>query len=85
MATTITVRLFAAAKAAVGAGELALPAPATLAETLERAATAAADPGQARRVFARCTFLVDGIATDQTETPLATGAALDVLPPFSGG
>lgn len=84
-AAPITVRLFAAAKAAVGAPEVALPASGTIAEALAVVGAAAIDPPSAERVFARCTFLVDGVAVPDPATPLRPGATLDVLPPFAGG
>ncbi|PZU46999.1 MAG: molybdopterin synthase sulfur carrier subunit [Microbacterium sp.] len=84
-AAPITVRLFAAAKAAVGAPEVALPSSGTIAEALAAVGATAIDSPAAERVFARCTFLVDGVAATDLATPLRPGATLDVLPPFAGG
>ncbi|MGB4777162.1 MoaD/ThiS family protein [Microbacterium sp.] len=89
MTTTVTdavrVRLFAAAKAAVGAPEVTVSAAATVADALEQVAASAARPAEAARVFARCSFLVDGVAAVDPATPLRAGTTLDVLPPFAGG
>lgn len=85
-AAPTTVRLFAAAKAAVGVAELTLPASApTITDALAQAMASAVDPAAAARVFARCTFLVDAVARTDPQTPLPPGATLDVLPPFAGG
>lgn len=37
------------------------------------------------RVLDRCTVLVDGQASDDVTTVVATCATIDVLPPFAGG
>jgi molybdopterin converting factor small subunit len=71
----VTLRFFAAARAAVGSPELAA-APGTLAELL----AAFESP-----VLARCSFLVNGIATTSLTTVLVDGDVVDVLPPFAGG
>ncbi|WP_435079844.1 MoaD/ThiS family protein [Clavibacter michiganensis] len=39
----------------------------------------------ATHVLARCTYLVEGVATTDCDAPLTDGSAVDVLPPFSGG
>lgn len=86
--STIRVRLFAAAKAAVGVGEVAVAvavAGRTIADALEVVAAEASDPAAARRVFARSSFLVDGVATTEPSASLDQAATLDVLPPFAGG
>lgn len=78
----LQVRYFAAAKAAMGAGEERigpLPDLATLITDATRRVPAAAG------VLARCSFLVDGVATTDPDTPLRPGARVDVLPPFAGG
>lgn len=81
---TVQVRLFAAAKAAVGAAERSASG-STIAEALADLAAGAADPAAARRVFARSSFLVDGVATTDPATPLSGAATIDILPPFAGG
>lgn len=91
----VHVRYFAAAKAAVGAGEETVVLPAgslvrdLVADAVGRAAGRASfelrapgtDPAD---VFARCAFLLDGQTVDDS-APLADGSRLDVLPPFAGG
>jgi molybdopterin converting factor small subunit len=76
----VTVRLFAAARAAAGTSEVQVEA-----ATVEQALTAIAlaHPGVSR-VLPQCSYLVDGLSA-QTTTALAHGATLDVLPPFAGG
>jgi molybdopterin converting factor small subunit len=82
---TVTVRYFAAAKAASGIDEEALtvPAPTTVAAVLE--AAVAEHGADLERVLERCSYLRNTIAVHGTATPLADGDALDVLPPFAGG
>lgn len=75
----ITVRLFAAAADVVGTKQLTMHA-ATVADVV----TQLSDARTTAEVIARCSFLVDGArATEQTA--LASGAVVDVLPPFAGG
>lgn len=81
---SVTVRLFAAAKAAVGRPEQTASG-ATIGDVLGDVAATAADPAAATRVFARSSFLVDGVATSDPAAPLRAGQTLDVLPPFAGG
>lgn len=77
----VTVRLFAAAREAVGAAQVEVPAGplAQVAESLGR-------DDRARRVLAMSTWLVAGVrhgARDAVDLP--DGAVVDVLPPFAGG
>jgi molybdopterin converting factor small subunit len=84
----VTIRYFAAAKAAVGRGIETVTtdaADSTIASVLASVASAAADPATASDVLARCSFLHNHRATTDTSTPLADGDTLDVLPPFAGG
>lgn len=79
----VGVRLFAAAREAVGEAEVAveLPPDATIADALD-----AVDPaGSASAVLARCSILVDGAAEPDRDARLGDGTTLDVLPPFAGG
>ncbi|MCX4994519.1 MoaD/ThiS family protein [Streptomyces longwoodensis] len=81
----VTVRFWAAAKAAAGVAEEPYDA-VTLAEAL--AAVRARHPGELTRVLLRCSFLVDGdpVGTRAHETVrLAEGGTVEVLPPFAGG
>ncbi|MDN3245456.1 MoaD/ThiS family protein [Streptomyces mutabilis] len=81
----VTVRYWAAAKAAAGVAEEAYDA-ATLGEAL--GAVRERHPGELTRVLLRCSFLVDGdpVGTREHETVrLADGGTVEVLPPFAGG
>jgi molybdopterin synthase sulfur carrier subunit len=82
--TGITVRYWAAARAAAGLGEESFPAPSTLgalrASILDRHPESDRLPG----VLAVCSVLVDG---RQPGTPalLEAGVTVEFLPPFAGG
>ncbi|MFF7313734.1 MoaD/ThiS family protein [Streptomyces sp. NPDC008137] len=81
----VTVRYWAAAKAAAGVAEEPYEA-VTLAEALD--GVRARHPGELERVLRRCSFLVDGdpVGTRGHETVrLADGGTVEVLPPFAGG
>ncbi|MGW0598310.1 MoaD/ThiS family protein [Streptomyces sp. NPDC002776] len=81
----VTVRYWAAAKAAAGVAQEPYEA-ATLADAL--AAVRARHPGELSRVLLRCSFLIDGdpVGTREHETVrLADGGTVEVLPPFAGG
>ena len=88
MSADVTVRYWAAAKAAAGVAEEAFPAVATLADLLDsvRARYGAGSPLDV--VLGRCSYLVDEVSPG-TRPPLdvvlAPGAVVDVLPPFAGG
>jgi molybdopterin synthase sulfur carrier subunit len=73
--TMVTVRFFAAARAAVGERTVTIDAT-TIGAILDRFD----DP-----VVARCSFLVNGVATRDSATVLVAGDEVDVLPPFAGG
>lgn len=81
----ITVRYFAAARAAAGLPneDLDIRDGATVADAIE---AIAGQHGEAlRKVLPACSFLVDSVAVRDRTTPLRPGAELDVLPPFAGG
>lgn len=81
----VTVRYWAAAKAAAGVAEEPYDA-ATLSEAL--AAVRQRHPGELARVLQRCSYLIDGdpVGTREHETVrLAEGGTVEVLPPFAGG
>ena len=86
-AAVLTVRFFAAAKAAVGSAEISLTVPGSLSieGALDIVARESADPARAQQVFARCSFLVNAVAVTDESTVLEDGDTLDVLPPFAGG
>jgi molybdopterin converting factor small subunit len=82
---TVTVRYFAAAKAAAGTPEetIELPAESTLDDVL--GAVRAGHGPELSRVLERCSFLVDEVAARRLDLPLGDASAVDVLPPFAGG
>jgi sulfur-carrier protein len=83
--TTVTVRYFAAARAAAGVETepIELPAGATITDAL---ATVREQHGaDLARVLERCSFLLDEVAVRDRSAPLPDGATIDVLPPFAGG
>ena len=77
----VTLRYWAAAKAAAGTGQEQLEA-ATLDELVQRAG-ALHGPGLSA-VLSRCAFLVDGVRS-HGQDPLVCGATVEALPPFAGG
>ncbi|CDO90731.1 molybdopterin synthase sulfur carrier subunit [Mycobacterium triplex] len=80
----VTVRYFAAARAAAGAETetVVLRAGATVAELVERLAA----PGtRLATVLDRCSYLCDGVAVRDETKALRSGNTIDVLPPFAGG
>ncbi|MGP4053834.1 MoaD/ThiS family protein [Mycobacterium sp. 4D054] len=80
----VTVRYFAAARAAAGTeSELLHVGPAgTVAHLVDL--LKARDAGLAR-VLARCSYLLDGVAVRDMDSELRHGQTVDVLPPFAGG
>ena len=83
--TTVTVRYFAAARAAAGveSEQVDVPNGATLDDAL--AAIRARHGAELGRVLDRCSFLLDEVAVRDRTGPLPEGATVDVLPPFAGG
>ena len=82
---TVTVRYFAAARAAAGVEtELVDVPPGTTLDLLFK--TVRATHGdELGRVLDRCSFLLDEVAVRDRDAVLHDGAAVDVLPPFAGG
>ena len=80
----VTVRYFAAARAAAGAETetLTVEPNTTVAELVDRLGRR--DPKLAA-VLRRCSYLCDGVAVRDREMPLQSGHTVDVLPPFAGG
>ncbi len=77
----VTVRFYAAARAAAGTSELAMEI-STVQELLEQCS------GMNERlaeVISTCTFLVDGIADSNLGRNLNGAQQVDVLPKFAGG
>jgi len=83
--TTVTVRYFAAARAAAGveSERLDVPADGTVEDLLS--AVGARHGAELARVLERCSYLLDEVAVRDRATPLPEGATIDVLPPFAGG
>jgi len=90
----VTVRYFAAARAAAGLTEETLPVPAASEATgkpdaLTSVGSVLAAIGQRHpgltAVLPRCSFLLDEIAVHGPATVVRDGQVLDVLPPFAGG
>jgi molybdopterin converting factor small subunit len=82
---SVTVRYFAAARAAAGRDEesLELPAPATVADVI---GAAQQRHGEAlARVLQRCSYLHNATAVHDHGISLQDGDQIDVLPPFAGG
>lgn len=80
---TVTVRLFAAARAAAGTAELHVAAGPV--DAVVRDVAAGRSPRFAQ-VLAISSLVSDGVRLDPRDpTPLPAGAVLDVLPPFAGG
>jgi sulfur-carrier protein len=83
--TTITVRYFAAARAAAGveADKVQVPSTATVADLLD---VVRGEHGpELARVLARCSYLLDEVAVRDHDVPVSNATSLDVLPPFAGG
>ena len=80
----LTVRYFAAARAAAGAeSETVVVRPGTtVAELVDRLAVKGS---RLATVLSRCSYLCDGIAVRDETKALQSGDTLDVLPPFAGG
>ena len=80
----VTVRYFAAARAAAGAESetVVLRPGTTVAELVERLAVHGT---RLAAVLSRCSYLCDGIAVRDEATALRPGGTIDVLPPFAGG
>ena len=84
MAMKVTVRYFAAARAAAGFDdEIIGVAPGTtlgaLVQSLRERDAALA------KVLSRCSYLCDGIAVRDLGLTLRDAQTVDVLPPFAGG
>jgi molybdopterin synthase sulfur carrier subunit len=80
----VTVRYFAAARAAAGTEDetVEIPRETTIDGLLARLRERGADLS---RVLERCSFLCDGVAVRDRTVQLRTNQIVDVLPPFAGG
>ena len=74
-----TVRFWAAARQAAGHGEELC-----LAATVGELRDQLAERSELTKVISMASFLVDGVRGD-ADTPIKSGAIVDVLPPFAGG
>ncbi|WP_082983261.1 MoaD/ThiS family protein [Mycobacterium sp. 1423905.2] len=83
-AIEVTVRYFAAARAAAGLENetVTVPLGTSVAGLVERLA---AGSDRLATVLRRCSFLRDGIAVRDDTAALSAGDTVDVLPPFAGG
>ncbi|GAA1678569.1 molybdopterin synthase subunit MoaD2 [Fodinicola feengrottensis] len=83
--TSVTVRYFAAARAAAGTeAELVETAPhSTVAQLVRQLADQHGE--KLADVLERCSYLVDGIAASDRAVRLPGGGTVDILPPFAGG
>ncbi|MGB6206990.1 MoaD/ThiS family protein [Mycobacterium sp.] len=81
---TITVRYFAAARAAAGSDseQLSLHSGTTVGELVDGLGDRSQELA---RVLSRCSYLCDGVAVRDKAQPLQAGNTIDVLPPFAGG
>lgn len=82
---SVTVRYFAAARAAAGVEteDVDVPPGATVDILLKTVRAQHGD--ELGRVLDRCSFLLDEVAVRDRDAPLHDGALVDVLPPFAGG
>ena len=80
--TTVEVRLFAAAAAAVGTESLEVTA-GTVGEAMAAVRERTDDEGQ--RVLDGCSLLHNAVVCRDTGRSVAGGDRIDVLPPFAGG
>ena len=78
----LTVRYFAAARAAAGVAE-ELVEPTTLGGL--RSALSEAHGERLAAVLGVASFLVDGLACRDDATAIGSGSTVDILPPFAGG
>ncbi len=78
--TGVEIHLFAAARAAVSASVLYLPA-GSLSTILDRIES---EHPKFTAVRPRCSYLVDGVSP-HGDVDIASGSRVDVLPPFAGG
>ena len=83
-AIPVTVRFFAAARAAAGADSqtLTLRAGSTVADAICELSD---QSEEMELVLRKCSYLCDGVAVRNSGTVLRAHQTLDVLPPFAGG
>ncbi len=84
----VTVRFFAAARAAVGAEQTTVeldPSTGPGRSVQDLVMVLGHGNPELARVLQRCSFLVDEVAVRDHAKLLPDGATVDVLPPFAGG
>jgi molybdopterin synthase sulfur carrier subunit len=83
-AIRVTVRYFAAARAAAGAESevVTLRSGASVADLVGSLAARGAPLAE---VLERCSYLCDGVAVRDETRALRSGDTIDALPPFAGG
>ena len=77
----VTIRFFAAARAAVGVAEITLE-PSSAQNLLDHVTSLHPKLG---RVLPQCSYLLDEISLRDLNVKVLDGSTLDVLPPFAGG
>ena len=77
----VTVRFFAAARAAAGVNEIILDSSSAM-HILDQAASLHPKLGQ---VLPQCSYLLDEVSLRDLSVVVKDGSTLDVLPPFAGG
>ena len=82
---TVTVRYYAAARAAAGVETESVEVPPSATVDILLKTVRATHGDDLARVLDRCSFLLDEVAVRDRELSLHDGALLDVLPPFAGG
>lgn len=80
---TITVRYFAAARAAAGVETEPIDVSGTVDDAIR--AIRERHGAELGRVLDRCSFLLDEVAVRDRSVAVPACATLDVLPPFAGG
>lgn len=83
IATTITVRYWAGARAAAGLAEETYDGPLTVGALREAAIARHPESGRLPAVLAVCSVLVDG--QQPTDAAVQPGSVVEFLPPFAGG
>ena len=80
----VTVRFFAAARAAAGHEEetIRIQPGTTIAKLVDQLGDRDANLA---KVLMRCSFLCDGVAVRDADVALINAQTIDVLPPFAGG
>ena len=78
---SVTVRFFAAARAAAGVNEITLDSSSAM-QILDQAAALHPKLGQ---VLPQCSYLLDEVSLRDLSVVVSDGSTLDVLPPFAGG